>query len=145
MDRGLMISIDWTIIATGIVFLLTMLAMNSILFKPLLRVMDERNRLTRGAMEEAEIKRRDLSELVDSYSSSIKEARQKGYETVDSVRKEASARRMDMIVKARENASIEMQKVREQVQQEVEVARKDLQSEVESIADSITAKILKKS
>jgi len=137
-----MISIDWTIIATGIVFLLTLLAMNSILFKPLLRVMDERNSLTAGAMEEAENKRRDLSDLVESYSNSIKEARQKGYETVDSVRKEASARRMEMIAKAREDASAEMQKVREQVQQEVELARKELQSEVESIADSITAKII---
>jgi len=145
VDRGLMISIDWTIIATGIVFLLTMLALNSILFKPLMRVMDERDSLTMGAMEEAEEKQKTLSGLVDSYSASIKEARQKGYESVDSVRKEATARRMEKIAEARESASVEMQKVRGRVREEVELARKELQSEVESIADSITAKILSKS
>lgn len=140
-----MISIDWTIIATGIVFLLTLLALNSILFKPLLRVMDERDSLTSGAMEKAEENRNALSELVDSYSESIKAARQKGYETVDSVRKAATARRMEMIAEAREGATAEMQKVRGRVREEVELARKDLQSEVEAIADSITAKILSKS
>lgn len=145
VDRGLMISIDWTIIATGIVFLLTILALNSILFKPLLRVMDERDSLTRGAMEAAEEKQRTLSALVDSYSESIKAARQRGYESVDSVRKEATARRMEMIAEAREGASAEMQKVRSRVGEEVELARNELQSEVESIADSITAKILSKS
>lgn len=140
-----MISIDWTIIATGIVFLLTMLAMNSILFKPLLRVMDERENLTAGTRQEAENVRRSLSELVDSYSGQIKAARQKGFEQIDSVRKEASARRIEKIADAREQASQEMQKVRARVSEEVESARKDLQSEVESIADSITAKILSKS
>jgi F-type H+-transporting ATPase subunit b len=145
VDRGLMISIDWTIIATGIVFLLTLLALNSILFKPLLRVMDERDSLTRGAMEKAEENRSALSELVDSYGESIKAARQKGYETVDSVRKAATARRMEMIAEAREGATAEMQKVRGRVSEEVEIARKELQSEVEAIADSITAKILSKS
>ena len=140
-----MISIDWTIIATGIVFLLTMLTLNSILFKPLLRVMDERERLTRGTREEAENKRRSLSELVDSYSGHIKGAKQKGFEHIDSVRKEAMARRMEMIARAREDASAEMQKVRDRVSEEVEQARRDLQSEVESLADSITSKILSKS
>jgi len=137
-----MISIDWTIIATGIVFLLTLLMLNTILFKPLLRVMDERDRLTRGTMEEAEDKRKSLSELVDTYSGRIRDARQKGYEHIDSVRKEASSRRMEMIARAREDASAEMQKVRDRVSREVELARKDLQSEVESIAESITARIL---
>lgn len=145
VDRGLMISIDWTIIATGFVFLLTLLALNSILFKPLLRVMDERDSLTRGALETAEEKRRAFSELVDSYSESVKAARQKGYETVDSVRKAATVRRMEMIAEAREGATAEMHKVRSRVSEEVELARKELQSEVEAIADSITAKILSKS
>ena len=140
-----MISIDWTIIATGVVFLLTLLALNGILFKPLLRVMDERDSLTSGALGKAKENQSAISALVDSYSESIKAARQKGYETVDSVRKAASARRMEMIAEAREGAAAEMQKVRSRVSEEVELARKELQSEVEAIADSITAKILSKS
>ena len=140
-----MISIDWTIIATGIIFLLTMLAMNSILFKPLLRVMDEREKLTSGTRQEAEEKRRSLSELVDAYTGQVKEARQKGFAQIESVRKEASDRSMELISRAREEASAEMQKARDKVNSEVEMARKDLQSEVESIADSITSKILSSS
>ena len=145
VDRGLMISIDWTIIATGVVFLLTLLALNGILFKPLLRVMDERDSLTSGALGKAKENQSAISALVDSYSESIKAAKQKGYESIDSVRKAAIARRMEMIAEAREGATAEMHKVRGRVREEVELARKELQSEVESIADSIKAKILNES
>ncbi len=145
VDRGLMISIDWTIIVAGVVFLLTLLTFNSILFKPLLRVMDERDSLTRGALEKAKENQSAVSALVDSYSASIKAARQKGYEATDAVRKAALARRMELIAEAREAATAEMHKVRGRVREEVELARKELQSEVESIADSIKAKILNES
>jgi F-type H+-transporting ATPase subunit b len=139
-----MITLDWTILAAGIVFLFTLWALNKLLFKPLLDVLDQRRSLTIETREEASQKTEYREALFQKYMEKIKQEKQKGYQLAEAVRKETMEERRGRISEARSEAEVLMNRAKAEVDKEVESVRQKLKSDAEGMAELIADRVLEK-
>jgi len=139
-----MIDINWTMLAAGIVFLITFWALTGILFRPLLGVLDERRSKTSDLQKLASEKLDYHEALFREYAEKIKQERRLGYAQAEVSRKEAMLERQQLLGKARGEAEALRVKSRAQIEQEVELVRLKLRGKAEEIARVITARILEK-
>ncbi len=139
-----MITLDWTILAAGIVFLFTLWALNKLLFKPLLDVLDQRRSLTIETREEASQKTEYREALFQKYMEKIKQEKQKGYQLAEAVRKETMEERRGRISEARSEAEVLMNRAKVEVDKEVESVKQKLKSDAEGMAELIADRVLEK-
>jgi F-type H+-transporting ATPase subunit b len=139
-----MITLDWTVLASGAVFLFTVWALNRLLFKPLLSVLDERRAKT-SDLRDLAAREVDYQEaLFEKYSEKIKQEKQAGYLLAETSRKEAMEERQKLMTEARSEGDVLCEKARSQIEQEVELVRQQLQRSAAEIAGAITAQVLEK-
>lgn len=137
-----MISIDWTFLASGLVFLFTLWALNRFLFKPLFVVMDERKRRTSDRKEKARETENYYRALFEEYSDKIKEEKRKGYRLAEESRNEALQERNAQASVAREQAEELISKARQEVEKEIGAGKDGMKREAEEIAGLIENRIL---
>ena len=139
-----MISLDWTILAAGIVFLFTLWALNKLLFKPLLNVLDQRRSLTIETREEASQKTTYREALLQEYLEKVKQEKQKGYQLVEAVRKETMEESRKRVLEARNEAESLRNEARAEMNEEVETVKQQLKRDAEEMAEIIADRVLGK-
>jgi len=139
-----MITLDWTILAAGIVFLFTLWALNKLLFKPLLAVLDQRRSLTIETREEASQKTEYREALFQEYLEKVKQEKQRGYQLAEAVRKETMEKRRRRISEARSEAEALMNRAKAEVDEEAESVKQELKSDAEGMAEIIANRVLGK-
>ncbi len=137
-----MISIDWTLGASALIFLITLIGMNRLLFKPLFRTLEARRAKTTDVFDMAGSNEDHYRALVDQYEEKIKAQKQAGYRHAESLREEALKERQARIAEARETAEGLTRDAKSRIQSEMESARKSLRGEVEEIAALISSRIV---
>jgi F-type H+-transporting ATPase subunit b len=133
---------DGTIFLHIIIILVMVYVLNATLFKPINRILEERERRTRGRSGEAKGIIQRVDELLTGYERSLREARSEGYRLMEQERAEAMRERQTQVeaVRAEVNQSIEEEKGA--IQAQVADARDALMSEAGSIATEISSHIL---
>ncbi|MBI4445866.1 MAG: hypothetical protein HY645_08135 [Acidobacteria bacterium] len=137
-----MINVDWTLPVAAGIFIVTLVALNQLLFKPLFRVLEERKSNTSDQRNLAQSILLQYQSLHDHYLEKLKTERQIGYKLAESVREDALQQRQARLMEARQKAEALVDEARLQVHSELETARGQLRSEVDEIARSIASKIL---
>lgn len=140
-----MISLDWSIIPAIFIFVLTVIALNYLLFRPILSVQAERERRTTGLMSQT---RQDLDHhmrLFDQYQATIRNARLEGYRLVENSRLEALKYRNRTLGKGRDDAEQLLHEGRESIRKQVVEAKARLQDDAQEIARRIASAILHRS
>jgi len=140
-----MISLDWSIIPAIFIFVLTIIALNYLLFRPILRVQAERERRTTGLMSKT---RQDLDHhlrLFDQYQATIRNARMEGYRLVEMSRSEALQFRNLALEKGRGSAEQSIHEGRESIRKQVAEAKVRLAGDAQEIARRIASAILQRS
>ncbi len=140
-----MISLDWSIIPAIFIFILTIIALNYLLFRPILRVQAERERRTTGLMSKT---RQDLDHhlrLFDQYQATIRNARMEGYRLVEKSRSEALQFRNLALEKGRESAEQSIHEGRESILKQVAEAKARMAGDTQEIARRIASAILQRS
>ncbi|MBZ5498204.1 MAG: ATP synthase F0 subunit B [Acidobacteriia bacterium] len=140
-----MISLDWSIVPAIIIFVLTILALNYLLFRPVLRVQAEREKRTTGLMTQT---RRDLDhhlQLFDQYQATIKNARMEGYRLIEKARSEALLYRSSTLESGRNDAEQLIREARDSIQSQVLAAKVRLEYEAQEMARRIASAILQRS
>ncbi len=140
-----MISLDWSIIPAIIIFVLTIIILNALLFRPVLKVQAERESRTTGLMSRT---RQDLdhhTRLFDEYQATIRNARMEGYRLVDKSRAEALQYRARTLENGRNSAEKLIQEGRESILNQVEEAKVRLERDALEIARQIASAILHRS
>ena len=140
-----MLKLDWTLLATGVVFLLTLWALNGLLFRPLLQVLDERRVRSVETQKQAADFLRSREALLGKYDMKIREQKQQGYQLAEKVRREAGEARLQRLSQARNEAERLLDDAREKVQEEVRVAKTELRRGAEQMAQIIVTRILERS
>lgn len=123
-------------------FLIFAFILNQILFKPIGKVLDERESLTDGAAAEARAAARQYQSRLANYEETIRQARAESYRKIEEQRKAALDERQKLIDAARAQAEVEIAKGREQIAGEAAVARTQLESEARQIAEQISRTVL---
>jgi F-type H+-transporting ATPase subunit b len=139
-----MVTLDSSIIPAIIIFLSLVVALNYLLFRPLMRVQAERESRTTGVMAESRGKLDQHASIIESYQTAIRDGRLEAYRKQEQVRAEAMNRRAEALDKARKNAEHMIQQSRAQIQEQVENAKIQLAAEARELGSGIAAAVLRR-
>jgi F-type H+-transporting ATPase subunit b len=140
-----MIELNFTLIIQLIIVLSLMGILTQILFKPFLRVLQER----RNRIEEAEKKAKDLQqeaeELIERYREAFAAGQAQGAGIRDEIRKTSLAEETEILQKAMDQANRLIQEVKARIAEEARAARTELRLQAQNLSREIAEKILGRS
>ena len=136
-------------IGTVLIHLVMFLAMvgllNALLFQPLLKVMDERERRVSGNRAAAEHASLDLNAMKNSYLEKLDLVRKQAGQEKEAMRQTAQAEEEKIVRAAREKAGNLVADLRERIAAEYQGARDQLASSSQDMGRQIAARILGRS
>lgn len=139
---GNIISPDGSLIFVLVIFLFLVFVLNRILFRPIGRVLDERQTLTEGAANEARAARRTYEARLAEYEANIRQARAESYKRSEQERAVALEERRRLIDDSKQQAHEQIERAKQEIEQQVAQARKALESESRQIAERISRTVL---
>ena len=131
-----------TILSVGAAVIFLMLVLNQFLFKPLRRLIDERERRTNVARDELDEAGAVQAQRLDEIESRLKEARSEAYDIRDAALRDGRSRRDELMAEARQEAHKIVEKAREEIAADVATGRKDLESEADRLSQLIAERVL---
>jgi len=136
------IKLDWTLFLQFANFMILMVVLNALLFKPLRAALQAR----REAIESSIAKVHDIDEQVQAqiarYEAQLQEARLQGAQERAALRKAGQEEEARILGTANRTAAEKLQTIKEQIQEEAGTARQSLRNETESLAREIAGKVL---
>ncbi len=138
------ISIDWTLIIQIINFLAFFILADRFLFKPVLRLMDERNNELNVHTAEADSIRSKANGLLEEFEKALAEAKAKSKEILSQALLEAEAERQKILEEANMDAAAKVEKAKAEIWKSFELEKAKLEKESDKIADEIVRKLLSK-
>lgn len=139
---GNLIVPDGSLVVVIVLFIIFVFIMNRILFKPVGRVLDEREALTRSARTEARAAAGQYVIRLESYETAIREARAASYRRLEELRQAALQERASLIEQAKQHATAEIDKAKAEIAGQAETARAELEAEARHLAQQISASVL---
>jgi F-type H+-transporting ATPase subunit b len=135
---------DGTLFLHIAIILLMVFVLNATLFKPINRILEERERRTRGRSGEAQDILRRIEEKVTQYERTLRETRAEGYRLMEQERSTAMTERQAKLSAVRDEISNSIAEQKEAIQEQVSVARGTLEQEARRLAAEIGAQILQR-
>lgn len=133
---------DGTLFLHIILILVMVFVLNATLFKPINRILEEREKRTGGRSHEARDILQRVEEKTVNYERTLREARAEGYRLMEQVRAEAMQERQLALNNVREEVSRLVLEQKEAIRAQVEDARNRLASDARLIAVEIGSRIL---
>lgn len=128
----------WQLIAFGLlVFLLYKL-----LYRPVLKMLDERQERIRQGMEDAAMAREMAEKAQEEFEKRVLEARKEGQDIVAQATRMSEELRQEILAQARAEAEQLIEKERQRMTQEREQALADLQTQVADLSILVAQKVI---
>lgn len=137
-----MASINATLIAQILNFLILLAILAKFAYKPLLNVMEERRNRIANDLDSAEKTRLEAENLKAEYTQQLADARQQATEIVEKANKIAQNLHDEMVEQARVEKEEMMASAKERIEQEKQQAMLDIRSEVIALSTMIAGKIV---
>ncbi len=137
-----MIDINITLLIQLINFLVLLIILNFLLFKPIRQIMQEREQGISSALEDAKTAQERMQKLLDDYNVSLAEAKQKSAVTYNSIYQRGIDAQREMISAERAKAGEALDRARADIASASAAARADLRKEAERLSQDITSKLL---
>lgn len=132
------ISTLWVVV----LLLLCTAILNALVFKPILKVVDQRTAAVRGARELAESAATKAAAAAAEYDRTLNAARAEVYQQIDDTRRAALEQRAALLAETRAAVQREAQSATARVSQESADARAALDREAVGLADAIVTRVL---
>ncbi len=133
---------DGTLFFHIALILLMVYVLNKTLFKPINRILEERERRTTGRSGEAHDILRRVEEGMTNYERSLREGRAEGYRLMEQERARAMMERQTKLNAIREEINVFLSAEKEAIQNQTEEARATLEKDSRRLAAEIGAHIL---
>ena len=137
-----MIELDRTVILQLAIVLFLMVILSTIVFKPFLKVLQERRDWVDGAEKKAKELQQRTEELTEKYRQAMAAAQAQGANIREEIRKESLAREMEILQRAMKGASGFLGEMKAKIQEETRVARGSLRLHAANLSREIAEKIL---
>lgn len=124
------------------VFLVFLVVMNTLLFKPLLRVFDERKKRTEGARDDASRDDARAREMIADYEAKLSSAVNEGAALRAKLRAEAVAQAQAHSTEARERYGRRVSDGSRKAREEYDASRGDVAPAARPLAEAIARKVL---
>jgi F-type H+-transporting ATPase subunit b len=122
--------------------LLCTFMLNTLVFKPILRVIDQRSDAVRGARELADSAAQKATAAANKYNQTLNAARAEVYHQMDDMRKAALDKRAALLASTRATVEQELSAATARVQQESTEARAALDRDASNLAGAIVSRVL---
>jgi F-type H+-transporting ATPase subunit b len=139
------IKLDWTLFLQFANFMILLVVLNVLLFKPLRNALAARKATIEGDVARARAMDEQIQAQVAEYEAKLQEARQRGSQERTALRQAAQAEEAQLLGVANEKASQRLQTLKDQVAVEAEAARQGLRGETAALARQIAGKVLGRS
>ena len=133
---------DGTLVLHVAIIITMVFILNAILYKPISRIITERESRTRGRLVEA----REIIQRVEGsvlrYENALRQARAEGYRVLEKQQLEASGARQQKLTTLRKEIEEQLGEQKSVIEAQAEEARINLVKEARQIAASISSQIL---
>jgi F-type H+-transporting ATPase subunit b len=133
---------DGTLLLHIAIILLMIYVLNATMFKPINRILEEREKRTKGRSGEAHEILSRVEEGLSRYERTLREARAEGYRLMEQERATAMADRQARLNSVRAEIEALLGEQKEAIRQQTEEARTVLQKESRRLAAEIGAHVL---
>lgn len=130
-----------TLWVVGFLLLCTYL-LNTLVFKPVIQIIEQRSAAVRGARELAESASQKAASAAAEYDKKLNVARAEVYRQMDDVRRTALEKRAELLAGTRATVGKELSAAASRVQQESKDARAALDRDASNLAGAIVARVL---
>jgi F-type H+-transporting ATPase subunit b len=130
-----------TLWVVGFLLLCTYL-LNTLVFIPILRIIEQRAGAVRGARELADSSAQKAAAAGAEYDTKLNTARAEVYRQMDEMRKAALDKRAELLASTRATVEQELRGATKRVQQESEEARAALDRDASALAGAIVSRVL---
>ena len=120
---------DGTLLLHGLIIIIMVVVLNQTLFKPINRILEERDRRTSGLLSEAQQTVATIDQSLRQYEQALRSARAEGYQLMERQRAEAIREREQQIASARELLSKQTTSEKQEIRSQAESARTTLSKE----------------
>jgi len=142
---GGLINLDRSILIQAINFLLLLVILGKLLYKPLLGKMEERTQAIRKSLEEAQAARAEAQREREEHAGKLQAAYAEAQAIRAAALKEAAEEQRRLVESARTEASRLVESARNEMAQEVSRARQELRQEVADLAITAAERLIRKS
>ena len=133
---------DGTLILHVIIILVMVFVLNATLYKPINRILEAREKRTRGRMSEAQEIMTDVSQKLANYERHLRQARADAYALSEQERTAAMQERQQKLNEMRQQLSESIAKEKQVITEQAEGARATLEDESRRIASEISSRVL---
>ena len=140
--QGNVLAVDATAVVVFLTAWVLIWILNPLLFKPINRVLEEREHRTQGYHSEAKAMLAECDQKLARYEAALRQARAETYEELEQRRKEALQHRARIIEAAKQEIADQLADARQQIQQQVAAAKTQLSAETQIVAQRIAASLL---
>ena len=136
---------DGTLILHVIIILVMVYVLNATLFKPINKILESREKRTRGRLSEAQEIMKGVKDKLADYEGSLRQARSEAYALAESQRSEAMMERQRRVHELRNELAQSIATEKEAIQLQATEARALLEVESRQIAREISSRVLNRS
>ncbi|MCW8893447.1 MAG: hypothetical protein OQK50_09910 [Deltaproteobacteria bacterium] len=137
-----MISVDWTLGLQFLNFIILLLILNKLLYRPLMKIINERREAIEGSHATAKELEIAIDEKMRRYQQQLNDAKVLANDERNQLQKAAADEEAKLLSEANGKAAAQLQIIKQQVAVEAKKASNTLKSEAESLAEKIATKIL---
>lgn len=137
-----MIDLDATALISGGIFVVMLVLLNQLLFKPYLAIRHERERLTTGAKASADATFAEAESVLATYQSKLTSARAEASALRDQLRRSGESDEQRIVSAARDQASAALAKKRQALESQVSAAEKEIDARAAVLSKVIVERVL---
>jgi F-type H+-transporting ATPase subunit b len=135
---------DGTLVIHVAIIITMVFVLNRFLFRPVGRILSERESRTRGRTGEARETIHRVKESLSRYENSLRQARAEGYGLLEQQQSAAYVERQRKIAAVRQEVEEQIQQQKGEIRNQAEQARGTLRDEAERVAANISAHLLRR-
>lgn len=133
------------IIWTTVTFILLVLVLSKVAWKPLVQALHDRERSIADALDKAEQAHKESERLLGENKRALAAANEETSRILKEGRELAEQMKNDIVVKAHTQAKAEMERAKEEIQREKESALTEMRGEIAAMAIAAAEKLLDES
>ncbi len=140
-----MININVTLLIQMVNFLILLILLNLVLYRPIRRIIQKRNQVIDDFTTTIDAMTKSAQDAMDTFAQKIREARGQGAANVQMLKDEAHEAESKVIAAKNQEAQARISQVRKQLESEIQETRGKLQAQVQAFSLAVAEKILGRS
>lgn len=142
--QSLVTIVPWQFIFTLVNLFIQILLVKKFLFKPVNSILEQRQAMADKDIQDAEIARKEATQIKAEYESGIADAQARAAEIVQNAQREAAARAEEIVREAQTQASDIKARAEADIAQEKKKAVNEAKDEIGGLAMEIAGKVVEK-